>query len=637
MSVPVAETQSSWCPRCEVIIEGAKLFVTEVIPVSATATATATATAAVAAITSPPRSVCLNVADMQIRLKETGSATATIPRSAMNFAIEVRDKATQIVLGVDSLNSLVKLCSKLFEAMKLLGAVDMNLESFHTRCLNAWQEKLQLSEECPSQTQQTIQKLLLSPRRPSKLELDTSDVLQENNFNGANTSMSESSAQHNFDLIGTDKFSKSSRVDIMTAAESLEELLNSFKLPPTFPSVANIYNTLESLETLKKNNHQSICELIKLEAIVCESDTESESGMESAASVQHFDDDDHDSNSITGQMSVSMHGQLANFSAPLGMDDLVDERESFHDKGMTDNASHMSNTGGGGSGGGGGGGINVQLSQSSDSLLLDGQTPASPGNRPSRADSILRLNSNSSVMKDSPTVFVPPADMSKDRRTIRNIVPNSSLRRPSVQELSTPQSNDGEAPLIPVQLQTPPDVLEETETSSTVPPPPPPPAPPPPKQPSDGGAGGGAGTESDAKNENSSDTQVDKLEIEKEKDTVSEVKQVETTVLDIATSVVEKTTPATAPSQEKKHEGDNGASKEKMEVVVVCPSKLPLELSRVEQQQCAALLVHLRDHPEHFVEMASQCIDVSVGNALTITFIHSHAHTYTCMHTYLQS
>ena len=34
-------------------------------------------------------------------------------------------------------------------------------------------------------------------------------------------------------------------------------------------------------------------------------------------------------------------------------------------------------------------------------------------------------NSNSSVMKDSPTVFVPPADMSKDRRTIRNIVPRN--------------------------------------------------------------------------------------------------------------------------------------------------------------------------------------------------------------------
>jgi hypothetical protein len=38
-----------------------------------------------------------------------------------------------------------------------------------------------------------------------------------------------------------------------------------------------------------------------------------------------------------------------------------------------------------------------------------------------------------------------------------------------------------------------------------------------------------------------------------------------------------------------------------------------LELSDNDKQRCAELLIYLRDHPDHLVEMASQCKNIPVG------------------------
>ena len=489
----------------------------------------------IADMTSESRlSVRLKATEIQLRLRETGSNDKW--NSFMNFAIEIRDNVSHALFCCNSMQDLVRMCSKLFEVMKLVGAIDFDLETFYEKCRTV-QHRVENGARNESND--------VSPFFQSTIQGKTDlYVEQENNFNGSNVNTTQDMSLGKSHLAKVNEVASNNQGDVIAAAESLQHLLDSLKLPPSFPTVTSIYKSLQAVESLNERNHEAICKLIMLEGKVDDSDSDNEC------------DDEND---------VSVADVAAKLSTPRlnRPGDPSDSKESYRIDSSGDDIKNNSNV------------VSSTLhSESADSLTeLSQQASSTP--LPAKT-TIMRANSNSSVVKDSPTVFVPPADMSKDRRTIRNIVPNSSLRRPSevsgVEKMAS--ENNTDAPLL--------QGLVDGEASLLPNPPPPPPPPPPPQTPVVD-----VSSDTPASNNN---IDMDMTNQEKHQQSVPTSSHVQKNGSPSKEAIVPPLQLEDKSEEAKSYTG---------------PSSRTVELNESDKNSCVSLLLYLRENSEHLVEMAT--------------------------------
>jgi hypothetical protein len=141
---------------------------------------------------------------------------------ALCVAIELRDKDSKVLISCSSLQVLLDLLCRIFEALKLFGTIGYDLTLFHERCLQ-YQLLLQAHK-----TPAPVLSLGLSPA-PSSGHYQYSTPLKS-------PAAGEGAASS-----GTVALTTATRSDIMRAAQELESVFESLHISDSFPTVKKIH------------------------------------------------------------------------------------------------------------------------------------------------------------------------------------------------------------------------------------------------------------------------------------------------------------------------------------------------------------------------------------------------------------